>query len=228
MATTTFDVGGLGPGDLPADEVMGDAQLIWDYHQMKHVLRPSDIGIGLGSHDLGVATYAAHLFHQGLFPTLVFTGANSPSTTAYFPRGEAIHYRDHAIELGVPASSILIEPRATNTGQNIAFTRDLLAGRAVKSVLLISKPYMERRAFATCQKQWPEVLASCASDPIDLITYIDTIGDANLVLNMLVGDLQRIITYPARGFATEQNVSADVRHAYNRLIDAGYTSRLAR
>jgi uncharacterized SAM-binding protein YcdF (DUF218 family) len=211
---------------LPAANVMSDAQLIWDYHQMNHVLRPADIGIGLGSHDLGVATYAAHLFHQGLFPTLVFTGATSPSTTAYFPRGEAVHYRDQAIKLGVSAADILVEPHATNTGQNIALTRDLLAGTPVKSVLLISKPYMERRAFATCQKQWPEVHATCASDPIDLITYINTIGDTNLVLNMLVGDLQRIITYPARGFATEQKVPPNVRHAYDRLIAAGYTSRL--
>ncbi|MFI5735247.1 YdcF family protein [Kribbella sp. NPDC051587] len=211
---------------VPTANVMSDAQIIWDYHQMNHALRPADIGIGLGSHDLGVATYAAHLFHQSLFPTLVFTGATSPSTTAYFPRGEAIHYRDQAIKLGVPAANILVEPRATNTGQNIAFTRDLLAGTPVKSVLLISKPYMERRAFATCQKQWPEVQATCASAPIDLTTYINTIGDANFVLNMLVGDLQRVITYPARGFAIEQNVPADVHHAYDRLIAAGYTSRL--
>ncbi|GAB3953154.1 YdcF family protein [Kribbella albertanoniae] len=212
---------------MTADEVMADAQLIWKYHQMNHVRRPADIGIGLGSHDLGVATFAAHLFHQGLFPTLVFTGGNSPSTAAYFPRGEAIHYRDHAIKLGVPATNILVEPLAMNTGQNIAFTRDLLAGTAVKSVLLISKPYMERRAFATCRKIWPDVQATCVSDPIDLVSYIDTIGDAGLVLSMLVGDLQRVIDYPARGFAIEQKVAPDVLSAYERLIAAGYTSRLA-
>ncbi|WP_405060324.1 YdcF family protein [Kribbella sp. NBC_01505] len=211
---------------LPSDEVLADAQLIWAYHQMNHALRPADIGIGLGSHDLGVATFAADLFHQGLFPTLIFTGANSPSTTARFPRGEAIHHRDHAIELGVPASNILIEPRATNTGENITFTRDLLAGTDVKSVLLISKPYMQRRAFATCQKQWPDVEATCASDPIDLISYIATIGDPNLVLSMLVGDLERITTYPARGFAIKQEVPPDVLAAYERLTAAGYTNHL--
>lgn len=205
---------------------MADAQLIWEYHQMNHALRPADIAIGLGSHDLGVATFAAHLFHQGLFPTLVFTGGNSPTTTAYFPRGEAIHYRDHAIELGVPASNILVEPQATNTGQNIALTRDLLADTDVKSVLLISKPYMQRRAFATCQKLWPEVQAVCASDPINLVAYIASIGDVNLVLNMLVGDLQRVIDYPARGFATKQKVPYDVLSAYERMIAAGYTARL--
>ncbi|TCN28821.1 DUF218 domain-containing protein [Kribbella orskensis] len=216
------------PVGLPTGELMADAQLIWDYHQMNHVLRPADVGIGVGSHDLGVATFAARLFHQGLFPTLVFTGANSPTTVARFPRGEAVHYRDHAIELGVPASAIVVEPLATNTGQNVAFTRDLLAARGerVGSVLVMSKPYMERRAFATCQKLWPDVQIVCASEPIELANYINGIGDAGLVLDMLVGDLQRVIEYPALGFAIEQEVPDDVYAGFARLIDAGYTSRL--
>ncbi|TDD59330.1 YdcF family protein [Kribbella antibiotica] len=203
-----------------------DAQLIWDYHQMHHELRPTDVGIGLGSHDLGVATFAAHLYKQRLFPTLVFTGANSRTTLTRFPRGEAIHYREHAITLGVPESDVLIEPRATNTGQNIAFTRELLAAEPIESVLLISKPYMERRAFATCQKLWPDVEVTCASEPIELADYIANIGDPKLVLDMLVGDLQRIIEYPALGFAIEQEVPDEVHVAYERLIQAGYTSRL--
>lgn len=216
------------PGSLPTGELMADAQLIWDYHQMNHVLQPTDIGVGLGSHDLGVATFAAQLFHQGLFPTLVFTGANSPTTAARFPHGEAVHYRDRAIELEVPAKAILVEPLATNTGQNIACTRDLLEARGepVESVLLMSKPYMERRAFATCQKLWPDVQIVCASEPIELAKYIDGIGDAGLVLDMLVGDLQRIIEYPALGFAVEQEVADEVYAAFERLIDAGHTSRL--
>ena len=218
----------VAPEDLPTGELMSDAQRIWDYHQMNHVLRPVDIGIGLGSHDLGVAAFAAQLFHQGLFPTLVFTGANSPTTAARLPRGEALHYRDHAIDLGVPAKAILVEPLATNTGQNISLTRDLLAARGepVESVLLMSKPYMERRAFATCQKLWPEVQIVCACEPIELVNYINGIGDAGLVLDMLVGDLQRVIEYPALGFAVEQQVPDEVHAAFERLIDAGYTRRL--
>lgn len=195
---------------------------------MHHQLRAVDVGIGLGSHDLGVATVAAQLHGQGLFPKLVFTGANSRTTAARFPRGEAVHYREHAITLGVPDADILVEPRATNTGQNIAYTRELLADHAesVESVLLISKPYMERRAFATCRKVWPDVEVVCASEPIGLADYIDSIGDPSLVLDMLVGDLQRVIEYPALGFAVEQDVPDDVRTAYERLIEAGYTSRL--
>ncbi|WP_232836812.1 YdcF family protein [Lentzea terrae] len=59
----------------------------------------------------------------------------------------------------MPDSAILVEPKAANTGQNVSLSRALLAahGCEPRSVLLISKPYMERRAYATCRKVWPEV-----------------------------------------------------------------------
>ncbi|PWI05868.1 hypothetical protein DIZ27_36705 [Streptomyces sp. NWU339] len=203
-------------------------KLIWDYHLMGHQLRPADVAIGLGSHDLGVATATAELYHRGMFPTLVFTGGNSPTTRTRFPRGEAVHFREHALELGVPDSAILVEPNAANTGQNITLTRDLLAaaGIAPTTVMLISKPYMERRSFATARKLWPDVEIVCTSEPLELDDYFKSIGDEKLVVDMLVGDLQRVIEYPKQGFAIAQDVPEDVHAAYECLIRGGFTSRL--
>jgi uncharacterized SAM-binding protein YcdF (DUF218 family) len=205
-----------------------DAKLIWDYHQLGHQLRPCSAAIGLGSHDLGVATLAASLYQAGLFPVLVFSGGNSPTTGDVFPRGEAVHYAEHAIALGVPERAVIIEPLAANTGQNIDYSRNALAeaGIPVTSVMLLSKPYMQRRAYATIRKAWPEVEPVCASEDISFDEYLKSIGDDKLVIDMLVGDLQRVIAYPARGFAIAQEVPADVTDAYQRLIAAGYDSRL--
>ncbi|GHJ01564.1 hypothetical protein TPA0906_34290 [Streptomyces olivaceus] len=201
---------------------------IWDYHQMQHQVRPADVAIGLGSHDLGVAAAAADLYHRDLFPTLVFTGGNSPTTKARFPRGEAVHFREHALELGVPDEVILVEPNAANTGQNITLTRDLLAAAGIvpATVMLVSKPYMERRSFATARKLWPDVDIVCASEPLELDDYFKSIGDEKLVVDMLVGDLQRVIEYPKQGFAIAQDVPEDVHAAYESLIRDGFTSRL--
>jgi uncharacterized SAM-binding protein YcdF (DUF218 family) len=210
------------------DQDLADAQAIWDYHQVHHPARPCSAGIGLGSHDLGVAALAADLYRAGLFPMLVFTGANSPTTSARFPRGEAVHFAEHATSLGVPASAIVVEPEAANTGQNIAFSRRALAaaGIAVSSVMLISKPYMERRAYATARKTWPEVETVCASERLSLDDYLKVIGDDKLVIDMLAGDLQRVIEYPALGFAIPQDVPPQVMDAYQRLTARGYDSRL--
>ena len=205
-----------------------DAQVIWDYHRLDHELRPCPAGIALGSNDLGVATHAARLYHQGLFPVLVLTGANSPTTLARFPRGEATHYREHVRGLGVPEQAILVEPTATNTGQNIECSRAALgaAGVDAASVLLISKPYMQRRAYATCRRRWPEVTPICAAELVDMTDYVQRIGSARLVIDHLVGDLQRIAEYPGRGFAVAQPIPGEVMAAYQRLVQAGFTSRL--
>ncbi|WP_084964258.1 YdcF family protein [Thermoactinospora rubra] len=204
-----------------------DVETLWNYHDMHHVVRPADVGIGLGSHDAGVATCAADLYLRGMFPLIVFTGANAPTTVNEFPRGEAVHYREHAIHRGVPAEAILIEPTATNTGENISRTRDLLSkeGLEIRSAVIISRPYQQRRAYATCKKLWPEIDITCASLSMSLDDYLEKIGP-DRVINMLVGDTQRIMEYPKLGFAVEQPVPADVQSSYERLVQAGYTSRL--
>ncbi|MEU6093096.1 YdcF family protein [Streptomyces sp. NPDC047085] len=204
------------------------AKLIWDHHQMQHELRPVDAAIGLGSHDLGVAAHAAELYRSGLLTTLVFTGRNSPTTAKAFPRGEAVHFREHAVDLGVPAEAILLEPNAANTGQNITLSREVLAAAGVHptTVLLVSKPYMERRSFATARKLWPDAEILCASAPLEFDDYLKSIGDEKPVLDMLVDDLQRVIEYPKLGLAIEQKVPQDLHAAYESLIRDGFTSRL--
>ena len=168
------------------------AQTLWDYHQLHHEPRQTDVGIGLGSHDLGDAIHAADLYHQGCFPLLVFTVANAPTTRERFPDGEAVHYAREAIARGVPAGQIRTEPRATNTGENIRFTRDLLAADGIhpRSATLITRPYQQRRAYATARKLWPDLEVKGSSQPVDFRTYLDEIDDETKVLNMLVCDTQ--------------------------------------
>ncbi|MFG3147207.1 YdcF family protein [Streptomyces sp. NPDC048243] len=209
-------------------QAWADARRLWDYHQMGHTPRPCSVAIGLGSHDLGVADTAVDLYKQGMAPLLVFTGATSPTTQERMPRGEAVHYRERALELGVPSSVVLVEPNARNTGDNIKFSRAVLeeAGVQVTSVLLISKPYEERRAYATACKLWPGIEFVSASTPMTFEEYVDSIQDAHLVIDMLVGALQRLLVYPEQGFMISQPVPDDVREAYERLCRQGFTSRL--
>ncbi|MFF3002504.1 YdcF family protein [Kitasatospora sp. NPDC057940] len=186
------------------------------------------MAIGLGCHDLGVAAETAALYLDGLVQRIVFTGGPNPSRPEHFPRGEAVHFTEHAISLGVPEHAIHQEPRARNTGQNIQFSQEVLetADVDVHSVLLVSMPSMERRAYATCRKVWPEVEAVCTSTSMNLNDYVKTIGDDGLVIDSLVGDLQRVIEYPRLGFAVAQDVPETVRDAYQRLLADGFDSKL--
>lgn len=205
-----------------------DARQVWDHHLMHHTPRPCSVIIGLGSHDLGVADVSAGFHLRGLAPAIVFTGSTSPTTRERMPRGEAVHCRERAVDLGVPESVVLVEPKARNTGENIRFSRALLeeAGVDVESLLLVSKPYEERRAYATARKLWPGVDIVSASSPMTFEEYAASIGDDRMVIDMLVGALQRLLVYPAQGFMIEQPVPEEVAAAYERLVWAGLTSRL--
>ncbi|MFD8795704.1 YdcF family protein [Streptomyces vinaceus] len=213
-----------------SEQVWADAELIWDFHQMHHEPRPCSVAVGLGSHDLGVPDTTVDLYQRGMAPLIVFTGATSPTTRARMPRGEAVHYRERALELGVSPEDVLMEPNARNTGENIRFARALLedAGRPIESVLLISKPYEERRAYATARKLWPGVEVISASTSMTFSAYFDSIGDPKLVIDMLVGALQRLQRYPGQGFMIKQEVPASVLVAYERLCAQGFTNRLIR
>jgi uncharacterized SAM-binding protein YcdF (DUF218 family) len=159
---------------------------------------------------------------------MVFTGANAPTTKDRFPRGGAVHYREYAIRHGVPEAAILVEPLARNTGENIEYTRKMLLGHKVKvdSIVLVSRPHQQRRAYATAKKIWPDVEVLCSSESLPLDEYVEPIGDTDKIINMLVGDTQRITLYASKGFAVPQTVPAVVESAYRRLISGGFTKRL--
>jgi uncharacterized SAM-binding protein YcdF (DUF218 family) len=210
------------------DDVLDDAEVLWRYHRLDDELRPVDVAIGLGSHDATVPIYTAELYRRGLFPRVIFTGANAPTTVKRFPRGEAVHYREIALEHGVPDSAILLEPNARHTGENIDLTRDLLAanGIDVNSALIICRPYQQRRAYATAKMKWPGIDLLCSAVPQEFGDYLDTIGDPDRVVNMLVGDTQRITLYADTGEAIPQKIPPHVQQAYKRLIRKGFTQRL--
>ena len=71
---------------------------------------------------------------------------------------EADRFAAIAVEMGVPRDRILVENRSTNTGENILFTKRLLAERQLdlETFIVVQKPYMERRSYATFRKIWPE------------------------------------------------------------------------
>jgi hypothetical protein len=76
------------------------------------------------------------------------------------------------------------------------------------------------------RKLWPGVEVVCASTPMGLQDYADSIGDARMVIDMIVGALQRVLVFPGMGLAIEQGVPDSVVAAYERLCFAGFTSRL--
>ena len=136
------------------EEITRLAKKIWDYHHVNHTLVKSDCVLALGSHDTRVAERAADLFLQNWAPLLIFSGGLGNFTQGLWKEAEADLFAQIAIKMGVPENAILIENKSTNTGENILFTQRLLKERNInpQSFILVQKPYMERRSYATFKK----------------------------------------------------------------------------
>ena len=196
------------------------AQKIWDYHHMGHQLRPdADCIIALGSHDLRVGERAADLFLGGYAPLVVFSGGNG-RLTDHWEKSEAERFSEVARGKGVPSELILLEDKSTNTGENVVFTRRLLEERGirVKRAIVVQKPYMERRAFATFKRHWPSLDLSVSSPLVSFSNYVNEACPKDLVIATMVGDLQRLKVYPTRGFQIAQEIPDDVWDAHRELL----------
>jgi uncharacterized SAM-binding protein YcdF (DUF218 family) len=208
------------------------AERIWDYHQLHHQLRRADVILVLCSHDTSVAARGAGLWLDGWAPRLVFSGGLGGITKKMWTEPEADRFARVAIEMGVPAGQILIENQSTNTGENVRFTRRLLEDNGIDParLILVQKPYMERRSYATFHKVWPgkDVIVTSPQVGFDeyLARYSNEALSADEVIGIMVGDLQRIREYPAKGFQIEQEIPEDVWAAFEALVAAGYDTHL--
>jgi uncharacterized SAM-binding protein YcdF (DUF218 family)/glycosyltransferase involved in cell wall biosynthesis len=96
-------------------------------------------------------TQAVELYRAGHAPRLIF------SSGYVFTLREAEVMKAVAVDNGVPATAIVLEERAANTYENVAFTRQILAEHGWRRVLLVSSPYHMRRAMLTWRRQGPDI-----------------------------------------------------------------------
>ncbi|KAK0385650.1 hypothetical protein NLU13_6827 [Sarocladium strictum] len=216
------------------DEINRDAATVYNYQRISPIDTPPKGPFSaifcLCSLDTRVAAYAAHLYHSELAPWLIFSGRVGALTSGRWKDAEAAVFARIAAALGVPEDKIIIEPEATNTGENIRFTDKILRERGieVRRLLLVQKPYMERRTYATFRKQWPDETTEfeVTSPQIEWDEYCDEDNPQELVIGIMLGDLVRVREYPKLGFQIEQEIPDEVWDAGQRLIKAGFGTHL--
>jgi uncharacterized SAM-binding protein YcdF (DUF218 family) len=219
---------------LQKERVYALAEVIWRYHHVNHELSAADAILVLCSHDTIVAKRGAELFLQKWAPLLIFAGGLGAMTRRFWQEPEADQFARIAIEMGVPPQQILIENRSTNTGENVLFTKQLLAERRLDphTFIVVQKPYMERRSYATFKKVWPEKEVLVTSPQLSMNEYLTRYSHDALtpddIISIMVGDLQRIRVYADKGFQIPQEIPDEVWRAYEKLVAAGYDKHLIR
>lgn len=108
----------------------------------------------------GVSQFADEilsLYRQGYFTQVIISGG----ATGHDKHSEASVLDQALLAGGIPEHAVLLEDKAMNTGQNVAFARAKFKDRGIEHLLLIGKISSKRRYIMTVRKQWPEIRRIC-------------------------------------------------------------------
>lgn len=204
------------------------AKILWDYHILHQEIGKADVIIAAGSNDIRVAERGAELYLRKFAPYVVFSGGFGRLTRNNWTTPEAEVFADVAEKLGVPRDGMLIDNKSTNTSENLRFSMNSLSKnyRIPKKALLVHKPFMERRTLATWQKLFPDILAFVTSPDLTYENYPTESITREELINILVGDTQRIKIYVEKGFLVQQDIPSEVWNAYEELVRRGYSQHV--
>ena len=211
-------------------------QTIWDYMVADDELPPRADAIVVGGSGMltDSALRTAELYRNGIAPVIIVSGFANILDFGPTARNEADVLADVLVEQGVPSEAILREREATNTGDNIVNSVAVLARAniAAKNIILVHKPYMTRRFLATALAQWPQPQPKLhvTSWPTTLREYhrfnADLYGDGGArMICLMLGDYERIKSYPAKGFSATQPQSPEADAAFEELVGRGLKAK---
>ena len=213
---------------------MKNVQILWDFMHMNQEPERADVIVGFGCYDEDIPKRCAELFHLGIAPWVCFSGGLGRNTSSLWSKSEAERFAAIAIGEGVPEDRIILEKKSTNSAENLLFTPKILeeAGVRAEKIIAVHKPYMERRLWAAMQVYWPGVRTVYTSPQVRLeehIAHAERVGmTRKRVIETIVGDVQRMELYAKKGYQVPVEIPAEVRAAFDALVEQGYTGQLAK
>lgn len=188
---------------------------LWSYLVVEDELAaadPADALFCFGSRHRRVPEHAADLYHAGVAERVLVTGG--PSRPG--EETEAARFAGELARRGVPAERIVIEPFATNTGENVRLgLAELHRHGPVGRLVSVGWPLSARRCRATFERWAPhiEVLSAPALGKPGAVWT----PNAEL-MRWALGELARLRRYDDFGFIVSQAVPPAVLDAALTLL----------
>jgi len=207
---------------------MDAAKRIFEYLRVRDETLPkADLVIGFGHFDLRIPALCGALYEAGRGRRVLFTGGYGAGT-ADLPDAEAVVFLRALAQThpAIPGEHVYIESASTNTGENIRFSGETLRRAdpafcfesGIRSVIAVASPYRQRRVFRTMQKLCPSIRVYNSPPETSFEAEVRLFGAKNQALvPLLMGELERIMGYPARGYMAPDSVPPDVASAYEKL-----------
>jgi uncharacterized SAM-binding protein YcdF (DUF218 family) len=116
--------------------------LVGSWLAVEDPLEKADAIVAISGDTGARAESAVTLWKAGWAPIIIFSGAAiDPESVS-----SAEIMRREALRQGVPESAMVIEPASATTEENAAFVARLMVERRMRSAILVTSPYHQRRA----------------------------------------------------------------------------------
>jgi uncharacterized SAM-binding protein YcdF (DUF218 family) len=209
------------------------AHALWNFMSQQDELSNPTALFVFGSTDLIVAAFAASVYFRVQPDAIVCSGGiaheNDLLKTGW-NTAEAEIIANVLKGFGVPGEVIQVENKSQNTGENFDFSLSLAQKKQldISEVLVLHKPYMTLRTRLTGLARCSNLNFRVSAPRFSFDQYSQLAMPADKLINIMVGDFQRIIEYPKKGFSAPCDIPPVVQEAFQSLIQAGYTKHLLR
>jgi uncharacterized SAM-binding protein YcdF (DUF218 family) len=117
------------------------------------------------------ADSAIALWKQGYAPVLIFAGGSrDPESVA-----SAELMKRTAVAAGVPANAIVVEGTSATTEENAKLVAELMRSQGLRSAILVTSPYHQRRAAMLFEREFGRASLSFRNHPADDPTWDPTL-----------------------------------------------------
>jgi len=181
-----------------------------EYLNLKEEPEHADAIFILGGSSLAPVERAIELYKAGYAPKIAFISVGGKfGGEKVWGMPENVKYKEILVAAGIPEEAIITEGLTSNTlaeaKQAIPFIEK--HGINPHSLILVSRPFHQRRAFATFSEQHPDIkYINCPGDePLDL--------DDPETHERLVQEAERLLDYSAKGDIDKQAMSRDILRA---------------
>lgn len=206
-------------------EIINNAKLIFDFLNIRDdTICQSDLIIGFGHFDMKIPVHCGRLYSKGLSKKILFTGGVGAGS-ADLKQPEAIEFKQELLRKcsNIPDEDIITEEKSTNTGENIIFSEKVLLSldhgfcfqNGIKRIIAVASPYRQRRVYLALRKLYPDLKIYNAPPQSTFEEELSLFaGKGQNLIEQVVGELEKLIVYPEKGFIIKEIIPREIMNAY--------------
>lgn len=211
-----------------SEEILKKAKMVFDYLNVHdNTLTPVDLIIGFGHFDMKIPRSCGELYSKGYAERILLTGGRGAGTADLNePEGIEFEKELRIVYPDIQKENVIVESESTNTGENIQFSENILKDanpdfcfeKGIKKVIAIASPYRQKRVYLCMKKMYPDIQVLNAPPETTFKGELEIFESKNeSFIHLLLGELERIKLYPAKGFIAFEEVPVKIVQAYTKL-----------